>query len=150
MTNLSIALIAGIVGGYTSYKYTAQLNHEAALQQQYLAAVQDFVSTGARVDAAVTGLSDNLLDGKGTLDGKREARQAIAAHTAATLSLSQVIGKGNADAYMVGLGDLRAIVDDTRDVKTALHASQGRFDLMENRQVIVNEARRRIYGVEKS
>lgn len=140
------AALGGLLSAGFTYLFTEKQNHEAVVQQQYLAAVQDFVGSGARVDAAVTGLSDSLIDAQGVRDGRREARQAIAAHVAATQGLSQVIGKGNSDAYMEGLATLRTMVDDAKDVKTALTASNARFDLMENRTIIVAEARRRIYG----
>lgn len=125
---------------------TAKLNNEAALQQQYLVAVQDFNATGARVDAAITELSDNVIDSTEVKQARREARQAIAAHVAATQALSPLMGKGNVSAYMEGLASLRAMVDRTGNVSDALRTSRARFDLMENRQVMLNEARRRIYG----
>lgn len=140
------AIVGGLLAAWFTYMFTARLNQEAALQQQYLAAVQDFVSTGARVDASITGLSDNVLDKQDVVIGRREARLAIAAHVAATQSLSQVIGTGNAGAYMEGLAELRTMVDTTSDVRTALSTSRARFDVMDNRNVITAEARRRIYG----
>ncbi|MFZ3484180.1 hypothetical protein [Sphingomonas sp. 3-13AW] len=143
---LATAILGGFLAALFTYMFTARLNQEAALQQQYLAAVQEFVATGAVVDASVTGLADSVLDAEGIKAGRREARQAIAAHVAATQSLSQVIGTGNSDAYMEGLATLRKLVDETTDVQSALRASRARFDLMDNRTIIVAEARRRIYG----
>lgn len=143
---LLAAVLGGFMAAWFTYLFTARLNHEAAVQQQYLAAVQDFISTGARVDAAVTGLADSVLDGEGVGEARKEARQAIAAHVASTQSLSQVVGEGNSGAYMEGLATLRTLVDDTDDAQAALKASRARFQLMENRSIIVAEARRRIYG----
>ncbi len=143
---LVTAALGGFLAALFTYMFTAKLNQEAMVQQQYLAAVQDFIATGARVDASVTSLSDSILDADGIKEGRKEARQAIAAHVAATQSLSQVVGSGNANAYMEGLATLRTLVDDARDVQTALRASRARSDLMDNRTVIVAEARRRIYG----
>jgi len=140
--------LTALLAAALTYLATARLNHEAALQQQYLAAVQDFVSTGAQVDAAVTELSDNVLDAEGVKEGRKEARQAIAAHAAATQGLSQVIGTGNAGEYMKGLAKLRTLVDQAEDVQSALKASDARFDVMHNRTIIVAEARRRIFGEE--
>ncbi|PNU02096.1 hypothetical protein [Novosphingobium guangzhouense] len=140
------AAVGGLLAAWFTYLFTAKLNSEAMLQQQYLAAVQEFIVTGSKVDASVTELSDSILDKEGVREGRKEARQAIAAHVAATQSLAQVIGTGNADAYMEGLATLRTLVDEAADVQTALKASRARFDLMDNRAVIVAEARRRIYG----
>jgi hypothetical protein len=143
---LLTALLGGLLAAWFTYVFTSRLNHEAAVQQQYLASVQDFVSSGARVDASVTGLADGVLDDDAVKEERREARQAIAAHVAATQSLSQVIGTGNAHAYMQGLATLRTLVDRTSDDQSALRASRARFEVMENRSIIVAEARRRIFG----
>ncbi|MBJ7254133.1 MAG: hypothetical protein JHD25_05085 [Sphingomonadaceae bacterium] len=140
------ALAGGFFAALFTYSFTAKLNTEAALQQQYLAAAQDFNATGARVDAAITELSDNVLDSTDVAQAKREARQTIAAHVAATQALSPVIGTGNAEAYMEGLATLRVLVDKTGDASAALKTSRARFDLMDNRQIMLAEARRRIYG----
>jgi len=142
---LLTALIGGFFAALFTYAFTAKLNTEAALQQQYLVAVQDFNSTGARVDAAITELSDNVLDSADVPQAKREARQAIAAHVAATQSLSPLMGTGNVELYMEGLATLRGLVDQTGDASAALRTSRARFDLMDNRQVMLSEARRRIY-----
>lgn len=140
------AVATALLAAVFTYFFTAKLNDEAALHQQYLAAVQDFITSGARVDASVTGLSDGILDADDIKEARKEARQAIALHVAATQSLSQVIGTGNSDAYMEGLATLRTLVDDAKDPSTALKASRARFELMDNRAIIVAEARRRIYG----
>ena len=121
------------------------INTEASLQQQYLSAIQDFSATGAKVDASITELADTVLDGQGLTDARREARQAIAAHAAASQSLSQVVGQGNVDEYVQGLATLRLLVDDTNGKINALKTSNARFDLMDNRVVMINEARRRVY-----
>ena len=143
---LATALVGGFLAALFTYYFTAQLNEESTLQQQYLAAVQDFNATGARVDASVTELADTVLDGDEVREARKEARQAIAAHVAATQSLTQVVGQGNVDAYMTGLATLRTLVDQTENPGAALRTSRARFDLMSNRTVMVAEARRRIYG----
>lgn len=143
---LLTALAGGFFAALFTYSFTAKLNTEAALQQQYLSAAQEFNATGARVDAAVTELSDNVLDSTDVAQAKREARQAIAAHVAATQALSPLMGTGNVKAYMEGLATLRVLVDKTGDVSAALKTSRARFDLMDNRQIMLAEARRRIYG----
>ncbi len=142
---LSTALIGGFFAALFTYSFTAKLNTEAALQQQYLAATQEFNATGAHVDAAITELSDNVLDSTDVPQAKREARQAIAAHVAATQALSPLMGTGNVKAYMEGLATVRILVDQTGDVSAALKTSRARFDLMDNRQIMLAEARRRIY-----
>src|SRR5690606_15182371 len=130
---LVTAAIGGLFAAWFTYMFTAKLNHDAMVQQQYLAAVQEFIATGASVDASVTGLSDSILDDDGVTEGRKDARQAIAAHVAATQSLAQVVGTGNAAAYMEGLATLRTLVDQAEDVQSALRASRARFDLMDNR-----------------
>ena len=143
---LATAFIGGAFAALFTYFATQRLNNEAALTQQYLSAIQDFSSTGATVDASITELSDTVLDGDQITEARKEARQAIAAHVAATQSLSQVVGTGNANAYMEGLATLRTLVDKTSDPGQALKTSRARFDLMSNRIAIVAEARRRVYG----
>ncbi len=147
---LATAIVGGLLAAWFTYVFTARLNQEAALQQQYLSAVQEFVATGSNVDASITRLTDDVLDKENVREAKREARHAIALHVAATQSLSQVIGTGNASAYMDGLATLRTLVDSTSDPSTALRASRARFDVMDNRAIIVAEARRRIFNKQKS
>lgn len=145
---LLTAIIGGFFAALFTYYATVRLNTETALQQQYLAAVQEFNATGAKVDASVTDLADSIADtGRATevAGARKEARQAIAAHAAATQGLQQIVGKGNIDSYLEGLGALRTLVDSTKDAKAAMRVSQARFDLMHNRTLMVAEARRRIY-----
>lgn len=143
---LATALVGGFFAALFTYYATARLNNESALQQQYLVAVQDFNATGARVDAAITELADNVLDGQEVAQARREARQAIATHVAATQALAPLMGKGNVAEYMKGLATLRLMVDDTDGRSAALKTSKARFTLMENRTTMIAEARRRIYG----
>lgn len=139
------AIIGGLIAGWFTYVFTAKLNTEAALQHQYLSAVQEFVSTGSEVDASVTNLADSILDGQEVRTARQASRLAIANHVAATVSLSQVIGEGNANLYMEGLASMRTYVDAANSSQSALAMSNARFDLMENRNAIVHEAQRRIY-----
>lgn len=142
---LATALIGGFLAAWFTYVFTARLNHEAALQQQYLSAIQDFSATGAKVDASITELADTVLDGAALATARKEARQAIAAHAAASQSLAQVVGQGNVNAYVEGLATLRVLVDSTENRSQAWQTSRARFDLMDNRATMVNEARRRVY-----
>ena len=139
------AFATALLAAWLTYFFTAQLNTKAAIQQQYLLAVQDFTTTGARVDASITELSDNVLDGTQIYEARREARQAIAAHAASAQGLVQIMGEGNVSEYMKGLATLRLLVDDTDSKPEVLRTSQARFDLMSNRTVMVAEARRRIF-----
>lgn len=143
---LATALVGGFFAALFTYYATAKLNNESALQQQYLVAVQDFNATGAQVDAAITELADNVLDGNEVALARREARQTIAAHVAATQALAPIMGEGNVAEYMQGLATLRVMVDDTDGRSAALKTSRARFTLMENRTVMIAEARQRIYG----
>lgn len=142
---LSTALVGGLIGALLSYHFTAKLNNESALQQQYLLAAQDFNSTGAKVDSSITELTDGVVDKDSLKDARKEARQAIAAHVAATQNLSIVLGKQNVDNYMIGLAKLREYVDSANTPGEALLASNARFTLMSNRNLLLNEARKRIY-----
>jgi len=143
---LATALVGGFFAAFFTYYATAKLNTESALQQQYLVAVQDFNATGAQVDAAITELADNVYDGQEVAQARRQARQAIAAHVAATQALAPLMGEGNVAEYMKGLATLRLLVDDTHGASAALKTSKARFTLMDNRTVMITEARRRIYG----
>lgn len=142
---LTTALVGGLIGALLSYHFTAKLNNESALQQQYLLAVQDFNATGAKLDSSVTELTDTVVDEEGLKDARKEARQAIAAHVAAVQGLSIVLGERNVDNYMFGVARLREYVDAANTPQQALIASKARFALMENRNMLLQEARRRIY-----
>lgn len=146
MGGLATAIVGGLFAALFTYYFTAKLNNESALQQQYLAAIQDFSTTGAKVDASITELADTVLDGDQLKEARKEARQAIAAHAAASQSLAQVVGQGNVNEYVKGLATLRLLVDDTGNKSSALQTSKARFDLMENRNAMVSEARMRVYG----
>ena len=143
---LATAIVGGLCAALFTYMFTAKLNNDAAIQQQYLVAVQDFNATGAQLDSAITELADNVIDNSQVDEARRRARQAIAAHVAATQSLTPLMGEGNVGAYMSGLGTLRTLVDQTGDVSAALRTSDARFTLMENRQIMLADARERIYG----
>lgn len=142
---LVTAFLGGLFAAWFTYFATVEANNKASLQQQYLSAVQEFSATGAQVDASITELADGVLDGRQVADARRSARQAIAAHAAASQGLAQIAGQGNVDEYVKGLAVLRLMVDDTNNGARAFETSQARFDLMENRTVMVREARRRIY-----
>jgi hypothetical protein len=142
---LATAVLGGLFAAIFTYYATARLNTESSLQQQYLVAIQDFSATGAQLDASITELADTVLDGAELTESRRAARQAIAAHAAATQSLSQVVGQGNVDEYAKGLATLRILVDDTGDRTGALKTSRARFDLMDNRVIMIKEARKRVY-----
>lgn len=142
---LATALIGGFLGAYFSYLFTARANSEAALQQQYLSAVQEFVASGSTLDASITDLGDSILDGQDVRRARQDARRAVAAHVASTQSLSQVVGEGNSSLYMEGLATIRTLVDGANNAATAERLSNARFDLMDNRGVIVKEARKRIF-----
>lgn len=148
-------LLTAIAGGFFAavftYYATVSLNTSNAVQQQNLAAVQEFVSSGAKVDASITEITDVIADrddAEKLVDARKEARQAIAAHAAATQSIVQIVGTGNAAAYLKGLGALRTLVDTTKDPQEALRTSQARFDVLSNRTLIVAEARKRIYSAQ--
>lgn len=146
---LATAAIGGFFAALFTYYATIRVNTANALQQQYLAAVQEFISTGSKLDASITDVADVVLDKDGPAkldDARKSARQAIAAHTAAAQSLEPVIGTGNVKAYLEGVGALRLLLDDTRTAHQLLRTSQARFDVMHNRTLIVAEARKRIYG----
>lgn len=143
---IGTAFLGGLFAAIFTYYATARLNTESSLQQQYLVAIQDFSSTGAQLDASITELADTVLDGEQLTEARRDARQAIAAHAAATQSLSQVVGQGNVDEYAKGLATLRILVDDTDDKTEALKTSRARLDLMDNRSIMIKEARKRVYG----
>lgn len=129
-----------------TYALTTQQNHEAAVQQQRLAALQTFIESGSKLDASVTDLVDSVGDRTDVIDAKKETRQALAAHAAASQSIEPIVGKANVEAYLGGVGTLRTIVDETANPSAALTTSQARFDVMHNRTVIVAEARKRIFS----
>jgi hypothetical protein len=142
---IATAFLGAVFAALFTYAVTERLNRQSSVQQQYVASVQDFAATGARVDAAVTDLADAAVD-KGDVEAaKKEARQAIAAHAASTLALRPIIGKGIFEAYMAGVADMRLLVDSTGDVPAAARASKGRFALIDNRNKVIDEARRNIY-----
>lgn len=143
---LTPIILGALIAALLTLVVTDYLNKKASLQQQELSALQEFVSTGANLDAAVTLLSDTTLDGTDITEAKKEARQAIAAHAAASLGLIQVVGQPNVEAYMVGLADMRQLVDSSGSASAALRASRGRMALISNRLAMIRKAREYIYA----
>ena len=139
----AIALI--LVTAVVTYFATARLNNEASVQQQYLLALQDFNRTGAALDVAITNLADAVVDERGVEAARQGARRAIAEHVGACQGLAEIVGRANMAEYAFGLSKLREYVDDTRNPRSAMLASQARFDLMHNRAIIATEARKQIY-----
>lgn len=137
--------LGALIAALFTYYFTAKLNAETSLQQQYIASVQDFSSTGARVDAAVTYLADTTYDNTSRADAMKEARQAVASHAAATLGIEPLLGAGNVRAYMRGVADMRVLIDKTVDSQTAQQMAKGRMALLENRVAMIAAARKRIY-----
>ncbi|MBU2341664.1 MAG: hypothetical protein KKE77_10525 [Alphaproteobacteria bacterium] len=139
------AFLGGLFAAWLTYEFTARLNNETALQQQYLSSVQEFISSGSEVDGNITNLADSILDGQEVRQARQDARAALAGHVDATTSLSQVVGDGNSNLYMEGLAKLRTYIDAANSPQSAREMSDARFDVMDNRRIIVAEARKRIY-----
>jgi hypothetical protein len=137
---LSALLAAGL-----AFVFTVQANDRLALQQQYLAALQQFDQTGSAMDVGVTNLADAVRERRNTAEPKRNALRAIAEHAGASQALNAVVGTENMNAYLTGVGRMTELVEATSDVRSAMNASQARFDVMHNRNVIREEARRNIY-----
>ncbi len=140
------AITLALMTAALTYLVTAHLNSEATVQQQQLAALQTFISTGAEVDANVTDLVDAIDGETSVAEAKRATRHAISAHAAAAQSIEPIVGRKNLEVYQSGVGILRNLVDASSDPVSALRTSQARFDVMHNRTQIVAEARKHIYS----
>jgi hypothetical protein len=140
----AVALV--VLTAVATYAVTARLNTVSSVQQQHLAALQSFIESGSQLDASVTDLVDSVADSDDVKVAKKEVRKALSAHAAASQSLAPIVGKANVDAYLVGIGTVRQLVDQTDNSQAALNASQARFDVMHNRTLIVAEARKQIHS----
>lgn len=140
----AVALV--LISVALTYVITSRLNNQTAVQQQQAVSLQEYNRTGAAIDVAVTNLSDAIVSGSGVGEARQNARKAIAEHVGASLALAEVVGRENMNAYMEGVSRLRELVDDSRNPRSAMLASQARLDLMQNRETIAAEARRNIYS----
>jgi hypothetical protein len=140
------ALLLTLLACGLTYFLTVKANDHSALQQQYLGALQQFDQTGSAMDVSVTSLADAVREERGVADAKRNALNAIAVHAGASQALNEIVGRENMNAYQRGVGRLTDLVEATADLHSAVQASQARFDVMHNRNLIRDEARRNIYG----
>lgn len=139
----AIALI--ILTAITTYAVTARLNVETALQQQNAAALQEFEKSGGQMDVALSVYVDTLLDRGDTKAARNDVRTAITMHTSQTNALRSLVGSGNVDQYIDGLGDLRQFADDVNGRLTAKKMAQQHVNLMDYRVKMVSMARQNIY-----
>jgi len=128
-----------------TYMFTARLNVETAIQQQQMAALQQFEDSGARLDSSLSLFADALLDHRGVEDARKEVRTALTLHASQANALSSMVGTGNADQYLRGLGDLRRFADTTTDAQTAMRTAQAHVTLMDYRVRMAALARQNIY-----
>lgn len=131
---------------WVTYLFTARLNVETALQQQQMAAVQQFEESGARLDTSLSLFADALLDGSGVAEARKEVRTAIILHASQANALRDVVGNGNVDQYLRGLAELREFADNATDPRTAMVVAQQHVNLMDYRVRMVELARRNIYS----
>ena len=100
------------------------------------------LAVGALVTAALGGLFAAVFTYYATVQVNTEAslqQQYLSAIQDFSATGAKV------DEYVQGLATLRLLVDDTNGKINALKTSNARFDLMDNRVVMINEARRRVY-----
>lgn len=141
------ALAGAVIGSAVSYQFQSQLNNRAALQQQYMGALQLFNQTGTAMDVSITNLADAVVEKRPIADAKEKARIAIGDHLSAAQALAEIVGRKNMETYMSGVGTLRELVDGASDAKSMMQASQARFDIMHNRTIIRAEAQENIYSL---
>jgi len=125
---------------------TARLNVETAVQQQQMAALQQFEESGARLDASLSLFADALLDKKGVEDARKEVRTALVLHASQANALRAMVGDGNVDQYLGGLRELRQFADTATDPQTAMRTAQQHVTLMDYRVKLAGLARKSIYS----
>lgn len=139
------AVLSALLAAGLAYIFTVRANDRTSLQQQYLISLQQFEQTGGAMDVGVTNLADAVRERRNVPEAKRNALRAIAEHAGSVAALNPIVGRANMEAYMAGVSTLTDRVEDTTDLRSAMRASQARFDIMHNRTVIREEARNNIY-----
>ncbi len=140
LTSLFAALLAACLAWYV----TANTNASMTVQQQEMAAINQFDETGANLDSSMSDFIDGLADRKVDPSVRKSLRTAIALHAAKSQRLANIVGSNPVENYTIGLGRLREMVDAADDVTTGMTAAQLHADILANKKRISEAAWARI------
>lgn len=140
LTSLFAALLAACLAWYV----TASTNAEMTIQQQEMAAVNQFDESGANLDSSMSDFIDGLADGRVDPAVRKALRTALALHAAKSQRLANIVGSRPVEDYTIGLGRLREMVDAAEDVPTGMTAAQLHADILANKKRISEVAWKRI------
>ena len=135
-------LLTASVTAYISYFYNQRANTMLVIQQQKIADLQQFVSSGAQLDQALGRMSDALVDKTGLESARREMRSAIGRNITDADASRNLIGPETA-AYIVGLAELRETVDQVETPESGAQLWQDSLNMMEARRRLLKGAEQR-------
>lgn len=140
LTSLVAALLAASLAWYV----TASTNANMTIQQQEIAAVNQFDESGASLDSSMSDFIDGLADGIVDPAVRKSLRTAIALHAAKSQRLVNIVGGKPVENYTIGLGRLREMVDAAENVTTGMAAAQLHADILANKKRMSEAAWARI------
>lgn len=114
------------------------------VQQQEMAAINQFDESGANLDSSMSDFIDGIADRKVDPSVRKSLRTAIALHAAKSQRLANIVGSKPVENYTIGLGRLREMVDAADDVTTGMTAAQLHADILANKKRISEAAWARI------
>lgn len=136
-------LLTASVTAYISYVYNQKANTLLVVQQQRVADLQQFRSSGAQLDQALARMSDALVDRKGLEAAREEMRLAIARNISDAEAAKPILGESQTNQYVAGLADLRVTVDGVQKLQSGQQLWQASINMMEARRRILREAEQR-------
>jgi hypothetical protein len=142
LTWLVPMLLTASVTAYISYFYNQKANTSLVIQQQKIADLQQFRSSGAQLDQALGRMSDALVDQTGLEAARREMRSAIGRNITDADASRTLIGQG-IDAYITGLAELRETVDGIQTPESGADLWQRSLNMMEMRRRLLKAAEQR-------
>lgn len=140
---IPMLLTAGATA-YISYVYNQKANTLLIIQQQKMADLQQFRSSGAQLDQALGHMSDALVDGKELESTRSEMRAAISKNITDADAVRHILGPGT-DSYIDELAGLRTTIDEVHDVDSGNKLWADSLKLMSTRRKLLQSAEQHIF-----
>lgn len=138
------AFVSALVAGPVAYHYATRANTVMVVQQNTLAAVQQFESTGASLDNAVRQFSDSLVARRGVDEARQGLRAAVAGHSSQVFTMRDTLGEADYRRYMAVLVQLRDRADNADDAREGVQVWQSAVDLIGYRRRLADRIKAEI------
>lgn len=134
------AVLAALLAALLAWYVTSRTNARMVVQQQEIAAIDQFDSSGANLDSTMSDFIDDVVDGDPRPDLRKALRSAIALHAAKAQRLTNIVGQKPIEEYTAGLGQLRIMSDEAEDVQSGIVMAQLHANILANKKRISDAA----------